>query len=98
MGHSTSAAIVRIGMIETYQFAKFYFSDQKIEIETMLESCVVADFMASSTGARNHRCGIEFAKTGKDIFQIEDEILNVQRTEGHLAAKEIAQFLKKKND
>lgn len=98
MGHSTSAAIIRIGMHETYKFAKEYFPKRNIKIETMLESCGVADFMASATGARNHRIGVEFAKTGKDITVIEDEILNGQRTEGHLAAKEICQILKKKNE
>lgn len=96
-GESTKAAIIRIGMLETYEFAKWYFPDRNIKIETMFESCGIADFICSCSGARNFRCGIEFAKTGKSIVEIERDLLKGQKLQGNLSAKDIALLLKSKN-
>lgn len=92
-GESTKAAFIRVGMEETFKFAQWYFPDKGCSMETLLESCGVADFVATSYGGRNQKCAIEFVKTGKDIFEIEKELLNGQKLQGVVAAKEIYELL-----
>jgi glycerol-3-phosphate dehydrogenase (NAD+) len=97
-GESRKAAIIRIGMEETFKFAQCYFSDRNCTMATLLESCGVADFIATSYGGRNHKCAVEFVKTKKDIHQIEEEILNGQKLQGVVAADEIFKLLKIRNE
>lgn len=93
MGESTKAAFIRIGMEETYKFAQWYFPDAGCKLETFLESCGVADFICTSYGGRNRKCAEAFVRTGKSLEELEQEILNGQKLQGVLAAKEVAHLL-----
>ena len=93
LGQSTKAAFIRIGMEETFKFAQWYFPDKGCRIETMLESCGVADFICTSYGGRNRKCAEAFVKTGKTMEELEKEILNGQKLQGVLAAKEVCELL-----
>jgi len=97
-GESTKAAFIRIGMEETYNFAKWYFPDKDCRMETLLESCGVADFICTSYGGRNRKCAEAFVRTGKSLEELEKEILNGQKLQGVLAAKEVALLLQKRNN
>ena len=94
MGESTKAAILRIGLDEMFDFATWYFPDRNCKLETLLESCGVADLIATAYGGRNHKCAVEFVKTGKDFEEIEKELLNGQKLQGTIAAREIYELLK----
>jgi len=98
LGESTKAAFIRIGMEETFEFANWYFPDKGCKMETLLESCGVADFICTSYGGRNRKCAEAFVRTGKSLEELEKEILNGQKLQGVLAAKEVAALLKERNN
>ena len=88
MGQSTKAAILRIGLIEMYKFAQLMFPDCNCKMETLLESCGVADLICTSYGGRNRLCAEEFVKTGEEWSVIEARNLNGQKLQGVPAAYE----------
>lgn len=96
-GENTKAAILRIGLEEMVNFAKWYFPNRNCQYQTLLESCGVADLIATSYAGRNHLCAIEFVKTGKDWDVIEKEMLNGQKLQGTIAAAEIYKLLEAHN-
>ena len=97
MGQSTKAAILRVGCLEVYNFAKWYFPDRNVKLETMTESCGFGDIVASSYGGRNRRCAEYFVKTGKSFPECERDLLNGQKLQGNLAAAEVYKVLKLRN-
>ncbi len=62
-GASTKAAIIRIGLLEMWQFIKLYFGGH--DMQTLLESCGVADLIATCSGGRNRKVSEAFVTTGK---------------------------------
>jgi glycerol-3-phosphate dehydrogenase (NAD+) len=96
MGESTKSAVLRIGLEEMFHFAQWYYPERKCSMDTLLESCGVADLIASSYAGRNHRCAVEFVKSGKDFVVLEEELLNGQKLQGTLAAEEMYTLLKVK--
>jgi len=97
MGQSTKAAILRVGFLEVYEFAKWYFPGRGVKLETMVESCGFGDIVASSYGGRNRKCAEHFVLTGKSFPECEAELLNGQKLQGTLAAAEIFKVLKVRN-
>lgn len=95
-GQSTKAAILRRGFVECYEFAKWYFPNRGVKIETMMESCGFGDIVASSYGGRNRKCAEYFVKTGKTFAECEADLLNGQKLQGVLAAAEVYKVLKKR--
>jgi len=96
-GENTKAAILRIGLEEMYEFAKWYFPERNCKLETLLESCGVADLIATAYGGRNHKCAVEFVKSGKDWDTIEKE-LNGQKLQGTVAAREVHKLLEMRHE
>ena len=93
LGESTKGAFIRIGMEETFKFAEWYFPEKRPQMSTLLESCGIADFICTSYGGRNRKCAEAFVKTGKSMEELEKEMLNGQKLQGVLAAKEVAALL-----
>jgi len=95
-GGNTKAAIIRIGLIEMMRFCqKFY---EGVKPDTFFESCGVADLITTCFGGRNRKCAEAYAKDpakGWDV--IEKEILNGQKLQGTLTAKEVHEVLKRVN-
>ncbi len=88
------------------KFCSTFF--QGVEQGTILESCGIADLITTCYGGRNRRCGEAFAKvrsrargltTGcQELWnKIEYEMLNGQKLQGTLAAKEVYDLLESRN-
>ena len=63
MGSSTKAAIIRIGLLEMWHFIDSYYHGTFKE--TLMESCGLADLIATSFGGRNRRLAEAMVLTGK---------------------------------
>ncbi|CAD2091412.1 glycerol-3-phosphate dehydrogenase, putative [Plasmodium vinckei lentum] len=85
--YNTKSAIIRIGLEEMKKFAKLFFPN--VLDETFLDSCGVADIIATCLGGRNVKCATEFAvRNGQDSWdKIESELLNGQKLQVLLRKK-----------
>ena len=86
------------------RFCSTFF--QGVQQSTILESCGIADLITTCFGGRNRRCGEEFAKLRlgysksgchKMWNDIEVKLLNGQKLQGTLAAKEVYALLESRN-
>lgn len=91
-GGNTKAAIIRIGLIEMKKFCFKYFDG--VKEDTFFESCGVADLITTCFGGRNRKCAEAFVKSETTWEQLEDSMLNGQKLQGTLAAKEVFSILK----
>lgn len=90
-GDNTKAAIIRIGLLEMIKFIRVFFND--VHERIFLESCGVADLITTCYGGRNRRVAEAFARTGKSFETLEAEMLNGQKLQGTLSAKEVYQCI-----
>ncbi|NXP40215.1 GPDA dehydrogenase, partial [Leiothrix lutea] len=95
-GDNTKAAVIRLGLMEMIGFAKL-FCKGPVTPSTFLESCGVADLITTCYGGRNRKVAEAFAKTGKSIEQLEQEMLNGQKLQGPQTSAELHRILKSKN-
>uniref|UniRef100_A0A8C2ZM42 Glycerol-3-phosphate dehydrogenase [NAD(+)] n=1 Tax=Cyclopterus lumpus TaxID=8103 RepID=A0A8C2ZM42_CYCLU len=96
-GDNTKAAVIRLGLMEMIAFARLFCTNCQVSPATFLESCGIADLITTCYGGRNRKVGEAFAKTGKSIEQLENELLNGQKLQGPATASEVHQILKDKN-
>jgi len=94
MGGNTKAAIIRIGLKETAKFAKTFFSG--VKDDTFMESCGLADLVTTCFGGRNRKCAEAFAKGEGTWDEIEKALLNGQKLQGTITAKDVMTVLKEK--
>lgn len=94
MGENTKAAIIRIGIQEMKKFCQIMHHG--IKEQTFFESCGVADVITTCFGGRNRKVAEALVLTGKPIDVLEEEMLNGQKLQGPLTAKEINEILKAK--
>ncbi|CAF0882027.1 unnamed protein product [Didymodactylos carnosus] len=94
-GFNTRAAILRLGLREMIEFCRLYHKESSYEI--YLESCGMADLVASSLGGRNYDSAKKFVQTNKSLKEIEEEDLNGQSLQGPGTAEEVYRILKNKN-
>merc|ERR1719478_1851333 len=94
LGGNTKAAIIRIGLKETAKFAKMFFSG--VQDDTFMESCGLADLVTTCFGGRNRKCAEAFAKGEGDWEKIEADLLNGQKLQGTITAKDVSTVLKAK--
>ncbi|KAM9403919.1 glycerol-3-phosphate dehydrogenase 1-like protein isoform 1-T2 [Salvelinus alpinus] len=95
-GDNTKAAVIRLGLMEMIAFAKLFSKDGVVSSATFLESCGVADLITTCYGGRNRRVAEAFAKTGKTIEVLEQEMLNGQKLQGPATSAEVYHILKQK--
>ncbi|XP_075466037.1 glycerol-3-phosphate dehydrogenase [NAD(+)], cytoplasmic-like [Ascaphus truei] len=95
-GDNTKAAVIRLGLMEMVAFARL-FCGESVSTSTFLESCGVADLITTCYGGRNRKVSEAFAKTGKSIEALEQEMLNGQKLQGPQASAEVYKILKQKD-
>ncbi|XP_076293531.1 glycerol-3-phosphate dehydrogenase 1 isoform X2 [Lasioglossum baleicum] len=95
LGDNTKAAVIRLGLMEMIKFVDIFFPGGKLT--TFFESCGVADLITTCYGGRNRKVSEAFAKTGKTIAELEQEMLNGQKLQGPFTAEEVNYMLKLKN-
>ncbi|KAI8988275.1 glycerol-3-phosphate dehydrogenase [NAD+] [Mycotypha africana] len=95
-GSNTKAAIIRLGLLEMRKFGQTFFGDA-VQTETFFESCGAADLITTCNGGRNRKVAEAFVLTKKPIEQLEEELLNGQKLQGTLTAREVHQFLSARN-
>ncbi|XP_061341880.1 glycerol-3-phosphate dehydrogenase [NAD(+)]-like [Gastrolobium bilobum] len=93
MGNNTKAAIMRIGLKEMMAFSKLLFPS--VKDNTFFESCGVADLITTCMGGRNRKVSEAYAKNGgkRSFDELEAELLNGQKLQGVLTAKEVHEVL-----
>ncbi|ORY40941.1 NAD-dependent glycerol-3-phosphate dehydrogenase [Rhizoclosmatium globosum] len=93
-GDNTKAAIIRIGLSEMRRFSKHFHSS--VKDNTFFESCGVADVITTCFGGRNRKVAEAHVLTGKSFEELEKELLNGQKLQGTLTAREIFMILEPK--
>eukprot|EP00761_Pharyngomonas_kirbyi_P012623 gb/GECH01012650.1/.p1 GENE.gb/GECH01012650.1/~~gb/GECH01012650.1/.p1 ORF type:complete len:358 (+),score=101.67 gb/GECH01012650.1/:1-1074(+) len=95
MGLNTKSSVMRIGLREMQNLMRKWNPGTKPD--TLLESCGVADLITTCFGGRNRRVAEHFARNnGKKSFeQLEQELLQGQKIQGTLTAKEVHMVLKR---
>merc|ERR1719409_1505275 len=89
-GGNTKAAIIRVGLKEMQKFCETFYGDRKIKQDTFLESCGLADLVTTCFGGRNRKCAEAFAKGEGDWEKIETDLLNGQKLQGTITAKDVS--------
>jgi glycerol-3-phosphate dehydrogenase (NAD+) len=92
-GSNTKAAIIRQGLSEIRLLSKKMFPS--VRDETFLESCGVADLVASCYDGRNRRVAEAFARNRGEISmeKLAESMLGGQKLQGALTANEVQQVL-----
>lgn len=91
---NTKAAIIRRGLLEMRLLCRLV--DSQVRDETFFESCGLADVITSSYGGRNRKVAEAFITTGKSLDELEKELLNGQKLQGPLTAREVYKWLSKR--
>eukprot|EP00794_Sanderia_malayensis_P003849 gene3849-4385_t len=94
-GENTKAAIIRLGMIEMKLFANTFYDN--VKESTFLESCGIADLIATCYGGRNRKVAEAYVRTGKTLEVLEEELLNGQKLQGPHTAHQVNILLKSRN-
>lgn len=95
-GPNTKAVIMRVGLEEMRRFAQALYP--AVRDSTFMESCGVADLIATCVGGRNRAVAEAYAQAEKagaprTMDQLEGELLHGQKLQGVLTSEEVQAIL-----
>ncbi len=95
LGENTKAAVIRIGLVEMMKFTELFAPPKCSSTRSTIffESCGIADLITTCFGGRNRKLAEAHVRTGKSFEVLEQEMLEGQKLQGTLTAKEIYQIL-----
>jgi len=88
---NAKAAVIRCGLEEIRKFAETFYNN--IKPHTFFESCGIADLIVTCYSGRNRKVAEAFVCTKKSFDDLELELLNGQKLQGTLTAKEVYEIL-----
>jgi glycerol-3-phosphate dehydrogenase (NAD+) len=88
---NAKAAVIRCGLEEMRKFAQTFYPN--IKPHTFFESCGIADLIVTCYSGRNRKVAEAFVCTKKSFDELEQELLNGQKLQGTLTAKEVYEIL-----
>uniref|UniRef100_A0A7R9F531 Glycerol-3-phosphate dehydrogenase [NAD(+)] n=1 Tax=Timema bartmani TaxID=61472 RepID=A0A7R9F531_9NEOP len=102
LGSNAKAAVVRLGLLEMVRFVDNLYPGSRLG--TFFQSCGVADLMTTCYGGlRDSRVAAEFAKSGRALAELEEEMLGGRKLQargrggpGTRTAFEVNRFLTEK--
>jgi len=99
LGPNTKSAILRKGLDEMRRFSKALYPS--IRDSTFLESCGMADLIATCYGGRNRLVAMEYTKAimagqPASFEELEAKLLNGQKLQGVLTSNEVQEILVQK--
>uniref|UniRef100_A0A7R9P0T1 Glycerol-3-phosphate dehydrogenase [NAD(+)] n=1 Tax=Timema tahoe TaxID=61484 RepID=A0A7R9P0T1_9NEOP len=102
LGSNAKAAVVRLGLLEMVRFVDNFYPGSRLG--TFFQSCGVADLMTTCYGGlRDSRVAAEFAKSGRALAELEEEMLGGRKLQargrggpGTRTAFEVNRFLTEK--
>lgn len=96
-GDNAKAAVMRVGLLEMVKFGKMFFHNSVRTATFTEESAGVADLITSCSGGRNYRCAKMSVEKNISISEVEKQELNGQMLQGTSTAKEVYEFLERRD-
>ncbi|KAL7675787.1 hypothetical protein ACOME3_002051 [Neoechinorhynchus agilis] len=90
-GYNSVGSVIQIGLKEMIHLLKHMCPNYDNSV--VFESCGLADIIASADGGRNSRIAAEFVRSGKELDDLEREMLNGQKLQGPMTATILFDYL-----
>ncbi|GLH03128.1 Glycerol-3-phosphate dehydrogenase [NAD(+)], partial [Gryllus bimaculatus] len=91
VGLNTKATMIRMGMLEIIKFVDLFYPGGRLS--TFFESCGIADYISTCITGRNRRVAEAFARSGRDLQSLQEELLKGEPLQGAITASVVHTML-----